>query len=122
MKFLRVETPEQIGRVAAYLDRFCPDTPQTVTIVPYKPSKTEGQLAKLHAIIRDFSKSQDRNEEDMKVILKEYLGYWEPVERKNGEILHKYLSFADASREQCSEFIDRLKALAIEYHVHLREP
>ena len=117
----RIDTIDQADRVYLYLEEAIKTGPQMVTIVDYKPSKTEGQNALVHIIIRVFAKQHDRTEKAMELLLLDHLGYYEPIERKNGTIVKKYLDFADVSREEISEIIDRMKALAIEYDVKLTE-
>lgn len=117
----RIDTPSQLPRIQAAIAERLEAGPLTLTIGPYKEEKTNPQLQKIHAIIRDFSVSQSRSMRDMKDLLKFHLGYTRVISMTNGKMREVPLSFADASKDEMTGMIDQLIVLAIEYNVELKQ-
>jgi len=92
-----------------------------VEVTRWEAPHTNGQLAHLHAIIQDFSIHTHRHPEVEKAYAKDFLGYYETLQRKDGTTLLRQLSFAKASKSQMSEFIERLIQHAMEFGVTLRD-
>ena len=92
-----------------------------MTLEPWKAPKTNAQLAKIHAMNRDFAISQGKSVKHMKAELKFLLGYTEFIPMSNGKTREVPLSFEDASKEEMSEMIERLIVLAIEFNVELKQ-
>jgi hypothetical protein len=121
MQRFRIDTPDQFSRVqSAIADRLAAG-PLMVTVAPFKEPKTNPQLEKVHAMIREFSVSQSRSMHDMKDLLKFHLGYTRLISMRNGKTREVPKSFADATKEELSQFIEQLTVLAIEYNVELSQ-
>lgn len=118
----RIQSSQQCGLVAkdiAEILKLGKDA--LVTVEEFKRPRTYEQLKKVNAIASDFAKSQSQSHSHMKVLLKDYLGQFEIVTRSDGAQLKRYDEWGGYSLEKLSETIDRLQALAAEYHVELRD-
>lgn len=122
----RVDTSNQVMKIANSIVRLLPQGPLLVTVEEYKEPKTNPQLRRLHAIIRDFATHLDISPKVAKVRAKIKLGFYEFVEVPKSELnpdgIHCELgSFGDASKDEVSAWVDELQALAIEWSVPLKD-
>lgn len=66
--------------------------------------KTAGQLAKAHALIREIANSTGHTIEEIKVIIKERAGLYDPA--TIGSTSSAFKSFADCSKKEMSRAIE----------------
>lgn len=96
--------------------------PLLVSVKAYKPPKTPPQLAKIHAMCRDFGISQGYDLETAKAWVKDELIYVRFTDKKDGSgVIAIRKSFGNETKEGMSILIDRLYALAIEWNVELSD-
>ena len=69
-----------------------------MTVVEDTSEKTAGQLAKIHACIRDLAKFTGHDFEDMKHIIKKKAGLYDPAS-------NSFKSFSECNKSELSEAI-----------------
>jgi hypothetical protein len=69
-----------------------------ITKIENEDDKTSGQLAKVHACIRELARETGHTFEEMKEIVKEKAGLYDPASKK-------YKSFADCDKKELSDAI-----------------
>ncbi len=69
-----------------------------ITKIENEDDKTSGQLAKVHACIRELARETGHTFEEMKEIVKEKAGLYDPASKE-------YKSFADCDKKELSDAI-----------------
>jgi hypothetical protein len=69
-----------------------------ITKIDNEDDKTSGQLAKVHACIRELARETGHTFEEMKEIVKEKAGLYDPASKE-------YKSFADCDKKELSDAI-----------------
>ena len=69
-----------------------------ITKIVDEDDKTSGQLAKVHACIRELARETGHTFEEMKEIVKETAGLYDPASKE-------YKSFADCNKKELSDAI-----------------
>jgi hypothetical protein len=69
-----------------------------ITKIVNEDDKTSGQLAKVHACIRELARETGHTFEEMKEIVKEKAGLYDPASKE-------YKSFADCDKKELSDAI-----------------
>jgi|688.fasta_scaffold285172_2 hypothetical protein len=69
-----------------------------ITKIVDEDDKTSGQLAKVHACIRELARETGHTFEEMKEIVKEKAGLYDPASKE-------YKSFADCNKKELSDAI-----------------
>ena len=80
---------------------------------PYKSSKTNEQLAKIHAMLKEMADYCGESPKQMKADMK--IEFLEPLSRrqmKNGDWACEYPSFADLTVSEMSEMIENVQNFA----------
>jgi UDP-N-acetyl-D-mannosaminuronate dehydrogenase len=107
-------TPADIGKIKLFMigiDKSIPhDVDCYLTIVVNADDKTAGQLAKVHALIREISNSTGHTFEEIKAIIKERAGLMTSS---------KFKSFADCNKKEMSDAIEQCINLGNELGIYL---
>ena len=84
-----------------------------MTIVEDVSEKTSGQLAKIHACVRDLAKFTGHEFEDMKDIVKKKAGLYDPASKS-------FKSFSECSKSELSDAIQVCISIGndIGYYMH----
>lgn len=78
--------------------------------------KTAGQLAKVHALIRELANSTGHTNEEIKLIIKEKAGLYISATSSS---LPTFKSFADCSKQEMSKAIEECIALGHDLGIYL---
>jgi hypothetical protein len=78
--------------------------------------KTAGQLAKVHALIRELANSTGHTNEEIKLIIKEKAGLYIPATSSS---LPTFKSFADCNKQEMSNAIEECIALGHDLGIYL---
>jgi hypothetical protein len=79
--------------------------------------KTAGQLAKTHALIREIANSTGHTNEEIKLIVKERAGLYDPT--TIGSTSSPFKSFADCSKQEMSRAIEICIEIAHDLGIYL---
>ena len=80
-------------------------------------NKTAGQLAKAHALIREIANSTGHTLEEIKLIIKERAGLYDPATISSTSSPFK--SFADCNKQEMSKVIEECIALGHDLGIYL---
>jgi hypothetical protein len=111
------ESAEDIGKLKMFAmgipkekEFLIPHLDAYITLVLNKDDKTAGQLAKVHALIRDISNSTGHSFQEIKEIIKQRAGLMTSSEFK---------SFADCNKKEMSDAIEQCITLGNELGIYL---
>ena len=80
-------------------------------------NKTAGQLAKAHALIREISNSTGHTLDEIKLIIKERAGLYDPA--TIGSTSSPFKSFADCNKQEMSKVIEECISLGHDLGIYL---
>jgi|Laugrefa1bdmlbdn_1035148.scaffolds.fasta_scaffold64661_2 hypothetical protein len=75
-----------------------------LTVLEDSDNKTAGQLAKAHALIREIANSTGHTNDEIKLIVKERAGLYDPA--TIGSTSSPFKSFADCTKQEMSKAIE----------------
>ena len=107
-------TPADVGKIKLFMMGINKSIPHDIdcylTVVVNADDKTAGQLAKVHALIREISNSTGHTFEEIKAIIKERAGLSTSSNLK---------SFADCNKKEMCEAIEQCIVLGNELGIYL---
>lgn len=112
-EILRPASPEDLSKLKLYHMSLKAGTEiEAYLQIASDPNKTNGQLAKAHALIKEIANSTGHTTEEIKEVIKERAGLYD-------EASSKFKSFADCSKQDMSNVIEHCIALGSELGIHL---
>jgi hypothetical protein len=110
---LRPATPEDLSKLKLFHMSLKPGTELEAYLqLASNPDKTNGQLAKAHALIKEIATSTGHTNTEIKDIIKERAGLYD-------EASSDFKSFADCTKQEMSNVIEHCIALGAELGIHL---
>lgn len=107
-------SPSDVGKLKLFtmgVDKSIPhEVDCYLTIVLNSDDKTAGQLAKVHALIREISNSTGHSFDEIKMIIKERAGI---------KTSSDFKSFADCNKKEMSDAIEQCIVLGNELGIYL---
>lgn len=94
------------NRLKTYIDSLTEDDEIECMMEAVEPNNTKAQLAKIHAMIKEIADETGEDQKKTKMDIKDKCGLTHYVDNKK-----VYKSFADQSREQLSDVIEKLYLL-----------
>lgn len=110
---LRPAAPEDLSKLKLFHMSLKPGTELEAYLqLASNPDKTNGQLAKTHALIKEIATSTGHTNTEIKDIIKERAGLYD-------EASSDFKSFASCTKQEMSNIIEHCIALGAELGIHL---
>jgi hypothetical protein len=112
-EILRPASPQDLSKLKLFHTSLKAGTEiEAYLQIATNPDKTNGQLAKAHALFKELSNSTGHTIEEIKHIVKERAGLYD-------EASSDFKSFADCSKQDMSNVIEHCIALGNELGIYL---
>ena len=112
-EILRPSSPEDLSKLKLFHMSLKAGTEVEAYLqIASDPNKTNGQLAKAHALMKELANSTGHTINEIKDVIKERAGLYD-------EASSNFKSFADCSKHEMSNVIEHCIALGSELGIHL---